>query len=116
MYISHGTAISDNRPGTDAARAHLPQLMSTGTSSAFAAATATGLPAIAVMNIAELIVLTMTMVIIRYEPSRLRETSSSGRESSSSDSERMIGNTTPPARAVLDGVAGARIRSVAAMP
>jgi hypothetical protein len=64
-YISHGIAASATRPGTTAALAQRAHEMSTGGSSAAAASTATGLPAIAVMNIAEVTVLTSTIVIIK---------------------------------------------------
>src|SRR6478672_5395370 len=94
--------------------AHLPQEISTP--SFLAASWATGLPAIAVRNIAEVTVLTCRAVNVRKAPRRFRDSSGSGLEFSSLLSEATTGYTTPPHRAVFDGVAGARIRSVSAMP
>lgn len=79
------------RPGTSPASAHCPQLIATGGSIPLAASTATGFPAIAVMNIAEVTVLTSTRDIIRYAPNRLRDSSVSGVEPSRSDSDFTIG-------------------------
>lgn len=76
-------------PGTDAASAHLPHEMSMPILAA--ASTATGLPAMAVMNIAEVTTLTCSDVSSRYAPSFLRESSGSGLESSNLLSETMIG-------------------------
>ena len=71
---------------------------------------AIGLPAIAVKNIAEVIKLPWNSVKIKNAPIFLSEPSF-GDEPNDSDKDLMIGNIIPPARAVLLGVAGAKIRS-----
>lgn len=60
---SHGTATRLTRPGTKAAKAHWPQEISTPRLPA--ASTASGLPAIAVMNIALVITFTCAAVKVR---------------------------------------------------
>ena len=60
---SHGTTARLTRPGISAARAHCPQEMWTPSFSA--EATASGLPAMAVMNMALVITLTWAAVNVR---------------------------------------------------
>lgn len=69
-----------------------------------------GLPAIAVKNIAAVIKLPWNSVKTRNAPI-LRADPSFGFEPNDSESDLIIGNMIPPARAVLLGVAGARIKS-----
>ena len=70
---------------------------------------AIGLPAIAVKNIAEVIKLPWNSVKIKTHP--FFSQNHLGDEPNDSDKDLMIGNIIPPARAVLLGVAGAKIRS-----
>lgn len=61
------------------------------TPSLAAAATASGLPAMAVTNMAEVTTLTCSEVSSRKAPSRVRDSSGSGSDSSSLLSETTIG-------------------------
>ena len=69
--ITHGSTMRAARPGTIAANAHVPQSRCTPLSCANF--TASGLPAMAVRNIAEVIVLTWASVMSRKEPSFRRD-------------------------------------------
>src|SRR6266699_2311919 len=97
-------------PGTIAAVAQPVQEMLMPTSPASLAAS--GLAAIAVRNMALVMIVPWNAAIVRKAPI-LRAVPSSDRLPYVSESDFKIGNTTPPARAVLLGMAGASTRSVA---
>jgi len=65
-----------------------------------------------VINMAEVIALHWKVFFIRKAPTR--RAVGPGSESKAEHRLRTIGNSTPPARAVLEGIAGAIIRSLIA--
>ena len=71
------------------------------------------LPLQAVKKIVTVIVLMVWAVVIKYAPMR-RAVFPYGSESKAKEIFCTIGNTIPPPRAVLDGVAGEIIKSVQA--
>ncbi len=76
---------------------------------------ASGLAAMAVRNMALVITVPWNDAVVRKAPIR-RAVPSSGRLSYTWATERRIGKMTPPARAVLLGIAGASTKSVAMSP
>ena|SRR5574344_913248 len=99
-------------PGTEQASAQKPQLKSTLAVCA-AKVTQSRLGATEVTNMEEVMQLFWKVQAIRYEPIFLEV--GPGSLPKAEHRLRTMGNRMPPPRAVLDGVAGAIIRSVIAM-
>ena len=107
-YVTYGTINNITMPGTDIANAHNPQ--SKCTPNIFAMKSpASAFGAIAVRNIKDVTFVTMYVLTIKKRPALFAV--SPGSEPKDFATEFMIGNTIPPQRAVLDGVAGEIIPS-----
>ena len=96
-------------PGTDAASAHWPQVM-VWPMVAAARFTDSGLAAIAVMNMPEVMVEVWKTVVITYAPIFF-SVPLSGSEPHATQSALVRGRKIPPARAAREGMAGARSAS-----
>jgi len=66
----------------------------------------------AVMNMADVMTVVWKLTVIKYEPMMAAEAGDDASLPSDDASPRTIGNTMPPHRAVTDGTAGLRIKSV----